>query len=282
MTAMDGGDVPRQAHDGIIVCSDRRLRPALDRLYNNGRRVIVSTAGADVRSVAATVRALTGRGVRRWTVLTHTDSSDIAKGCGWAARLEVEVQAKLQKTPLPHYYIDPEVTDHFISIGATDRVAIESQNLSVQNAALRELLASPRAHVEPGTILDTSTIFTEDLLGHVLVVTTPSAHKYSSLIAPLNEHGSSAVDRYNTYYAQVTHLSEAIANARLFTTLLHIKDVRLVPIGHAEHRMMTEWLGRLKQEPFMRGVGATLVPLRDHHGRLGLLAHDGRRRLGRR
>src|SRR5580704_9328300 len=66
---MDRDALLDRAHEGIIVCSDRRLRPTLDRLYNNGRRVIVSTGGANVASVSDTVRDLTARGVKRWTVL---------------------------------------------------------------------------------------------------------------------------------------------------------------------------------------------------------------------
>src|SRR5580692_5126815 len=45
---MDSDALLDSVHEGIIVCSDRRLRPTLDRLYNNGRRVIVSTGGANV------------------------------------------------------------------------------------------------------------------------------------------------------------------------------------------------------------------------------------------
>ena len=98
---MDRNALWDRVHEGIIVCSDRRLRPTLDRLYNNGRRVIVSTGGANVASVSDTVRELTARGVRRWTVLAHTDTTDIAKGCRWVGQAAVEVQAKLAGTKLP-------------------------------------------------------------------------------------------------------------------------------------------------------------------------------------
>ena len=56
---MDTNALSDRVHEGIIVCCDRRLRPTLDRLYNNGRRVIVSTGGANVASVSDTVRELT-------------------------------------------------------------------------------------------------------------------------------------------------------------------------------------------------------------------------------
>ena len=58
---MDRNALLDRVHEGIIVCSDRRPRPTLDGLYNNGRRVIVSTGGANVASVSDTVRELTAR-----------------------------------------------------------------------------------------------------------------------------------------------------------------------------------------------------------------------------
>jgi len=250
----------------------------VDRLYNNGRRVIVSTAGADVAAVADTVRGLTAHGVKRWMVVTHTDSTDLAKGCGWAARLEVELQADLQKATQPFRYIERAEAEHFIKLGYTTRADIEDHNLEVQTASLKTVLAGTRAYVERGATLDTSTMFTDDLLTHVLIITPPSVVKYSSLIGPLSRHGSSSVGPYNTYYSQVGLLKEAMADARLLTAAFHIKDVRLVALNDKDHEMMTRWKQRLEAEHFMRGVGLTLVKLhhRHHGGLTSIRAHHER------
>ncbi|HTW08787.1 MAG TPA: hypothetical protein VME46_14825 [Acidimicrobiales bacterium] len=278
---MEAGHLPQRVHEGIIVCSDRRLRPALDGLYNNGRRVIVSTAGSDVQAVAETVRHLTSQGVKRWTVLTHGDSADASKGCGWAGRLEFEIRAELDKVPLPLKYIEPSQVARFIGLGHTTRAAIENHNLEVQKSALKAILAGTGGAVEHGAVLDTATMFTDDLLTPVLVITTPSTVKYSALIAPLNAHGGSSVNRYNTYYSQVGHLKEARADARLFVALFHIRDVRLVSLTDAEHQVMAQWKARLAEEPFMRGVGLTHVALHHQHGGLSsVLPHSRSPREG--
>lgn len=246
-------------HEGIIVCSDRRLRATVDRLYNNGRRVIVSTPGADVTAVEATVRGLTARGVRRWAILPHTDTEDVTKGCGWAARLEVEVRAALEGARAPVRYIDKEQVREFAALGFTSRREIEDHNLEVQTAALRKVLEHSKAQVERGATLDTSTMITDDTLSHVLVVTVPSALKYSSLVSALNSGGGSPVGRHNTFYLQVGHFDEVVRGARLLVSTLAIKDVRLLRLGTADKATMNLWKDKLQSEPFMRGVSLTLV-----------------------
>ena len=61
--------------------------------------------------------------------------------------------------------------------------------------------------------LDTSTMFTDDVLPHVLVITGPSALKYSSMTAALNAKGGNRVGSYNTFYSQVSHFREAVVDA---------------------------------------------------------------------
>jgi hypothetical protein len=254
---MDRNTLSARVHEGIIVCSDRRLRPTLDRLYNNGRRVIVSTGGANVASVSETVRGLTARGVRRWMVLSHTDTTDVAKGCRWVGQAAVEVQATLAGTKLPQRYIDPAQVDRFIKRGYTTRELIEEHNLEFQTEALRALLSGTRAHVERGASLDTSTMFTDDVLPHVLVITGPSALKYSSMMTALNANGLSPVGSYNTFYSQVSHFQEAVVDARVFTGALHVKDVRLLYLSKSDRHHMARWKSGLESERFMKGISLT-------------------------
>jgi hypothetical protein len=199
-------------------------------------------------------------------VLSHTDTVDIANGCGWAGRLEVELQAGPDRAVLPERYIGAATAEQFAKRGYTTRSLIEGHNLEVQTAALRAVLEGTQAHVERGTTLDTSTMFSDDLLGHVLVITSPSVVKYSSLIGVLNAHGSSSVGPYNTYYSQVGHIAEAMADAKLFTGALHVKDVRLLALSDEDHEKMARWKATLGSETFMKGIGLTLVVPRSHSG----------------
>jgi hypothetical protein len=254
---MDKNALSDRVHEGIIVCSDRRLRPTLDRLYNNGRRVTVSTGGANVASVSDTVRELTARGVKRWTVLAHTDTTDIAKGCRWVGQAAAEVQAKLAGTKLPQRYVDPAQVDRFIHHGYTTRELLEEYNLEFQTEALRGLLEGTGAHVEHGTTLDTSTMFTDDVLPHVFVITAPSALKYSSMKSALNARGGSPVGSYNTFYSQVSHFQEAVVDARIFTGPLQVKDVRLLYLSRSDRHHMARWKSGLESDRFMKGVTVT-------------------------
>jgi len=251
---MDRNTLSARVHEGIIVCSDRRLRPTLDRLYNNGRRVIVSTGGANVASVSDTVRELTARGVRRWTVLAHSDTTDPAKGCRWVGQAAVEVQATMAGTKLSQRYIDPAQVDRFIQRGLTTKALLDEHNLEFQTEALRALLAGTGAHVEHGAALDTSTMFTDDVLPHVLVITGPSALKYSSMKSALNAYGGSPVGSYNTFYSQVSHFAEAVADARVFTGPLQVKDVRILYLSKSDRRHMARWKSALESERFMKGI----------------------------
>jgi hypothetical protein len=254
---MDRNTLSARVHEGIIVCSDRRLRPTLDRLYNNGRRVIVSTGGANVASVSDTVRELAARGVKRWTVLAHTDTTDIVKGCRWVGQAALEVQAKLAGTKLPQRYVDPAQVDRFIQHGYTTRELIEEHNLEFQTQALRALLSGTGAHVERGATLDTSTMFTDDVLPHVLVITGPSALKYSSMTAALNAKGGNRVGSHNTFYSQVSHFREAVVDARVFTGPLQVKDVRLLYLSESDRHRMARWKSDLESERFMKGISLT-------------------------
>ena len=56
-------------------------------------------------------------------------------------------------------------------------------------------------------------MFTDDVLPHVLVITGPSALKYSSMTAALNAKGGNRVGSYNTFYSQVSHFQEAVVDA---------------------------------------------------------------------
>jgi hypothetical protein len=253
---MDRNSLSARVHEGIIVCSDRRLRPTLDRLYNNGRRVIVSTGGANVASVSDTVRELTARGVKRWTVLAHTDTTDIAEGCRWVGQAAVEVQAKLAGIKLPQRYVDPAQVDRFIQHGYTTRELIEEHNLEFQTEALRALVGTG-AHVEHGATLDTSTMFTDDVLPHVLVITGPSSLKYSAMKSALNAYGGSTVGTYNTFYSQVSHFREALIDARVFTGPLQVKDVRLLYLSKSDRHRMARWKSGLESERFMKGISLT-------------------------
>lgn len=261
--------LPPRVHEGIIVCSDRRLRPTLDGLYNNGRRVIVSTGGASVASVSETVRGLTARGVKRWMVLSHTDTTDIAKGCGWVAQAAAEVQALRAGTKLPQRYIDPAQVERFIQHGYTTRELIEEHNLEFQKGTLIALLAGTGAHVEHGATLDTSSMFTDDVLPHVLVITGPSVLKYSSLIIALNAGGGGRVGSYNTFYSQVSHFAEAVADARIFTGALHVKDVRLLYSSKSDRHHMARWKAALESERFMKGISVSESELSTPAGRRG-------------
>jgi len=260
---MDRDTRSARVHEGIIVCSDRRLRPTLDRLYNNGRRVIVSTGGANVASVSETVREQTARGVNRWMVLAHTDTNDMAKGCRWVGQAAVEVEAKLAGTKLPQRYVDPAQVDRFIQHGYTTTELIEEHNLGFQTEALRALLTGTGAHVEHGATLDTSTMFTDDVLPHVLVITSPSALKYSSMTRALNAHGGNRVGSYNTFYSQVSHFQEAVADARIFTGALQVKDVRLLYLSKGDRHHMARWRSGLESERFMKGISVTEVAIAD-------------------
>jgi hypothetical protein len=254
---MDRDTRSARVHEGIIVCSDRRLRPTLDRLYNNGRRVIVSTGGANVASVSETVREQTARGVNRWMVLAHTDTNDMAKGCRWVGQAAVEVEAKLAGTKLPQRYIDPAQVDRFIQHGYTTTELIEEHNLGFQTEALRALLTGTGAHVEHGATLDTSTMFTDDVLPHVLVITSPSALKYSSMTRALNAQGGNRVGSFNTFYSQVGHFQEALIDARIFTGPLQVKDVRILYLSKSDRHRMARWKSGLESERFMKGISVT-------------------------
>jgi len=258
-----------RVHEGIIVCSDGGLRPTVDRLYNNGRRVIVSTGGANVASVSETVRGLTARGVRRWMVLSHTDTTDIANGCRWTGQVAAELQATLAGTKLPQRYIDPAQVDRFIQHGFTTRDLIEEHNLEVQTGTLRALLAGTGAHIERGATLDNSTMFADDVLSHVLVITAPSALKYVSMLSALNAYGGSSVGRYNTFYSQVSSYPEAVADARVVTGALHVKDVRLLYLSKSDRHHMARWKSGLEAERFMRGISLTELELTTAAGRHG-------------
>lgn len=192
-------------------------------------------------------------------MLAHTDTTDITKGCAWAARLEVEIDAALTGAQLPVRYIGEAQVRDFAERGYTGRRLIEDHNLEVQTSALGELLAHTRAHIERGTTLDTATMHTEGNLTDVLVITVPEVAKYSSLIGALNAHGGSSVGRYNTYYLQVGHLDEVLAGAKLLISSLNIKDVRLLVVDAADKATMSHWKERLEGTVFMRGVGLTLV-----------------------
>ncbi len=254
---MDRNALSGRVHEGIIVCSDRRIRPTLDRLYNNGRRVIVSTGGANVASVGETVRGLTARGVRRWMVLAHTDTTDLAKGCRWVGQAALEVQATLAGTKLAQRYIDRAQVERFIQHGYTTRELIEQHNLEFQTEALRALLVGTGAHVDHGLSLDTSTMFTDDVLAHVLVITAPSALKYSSMKTALNAYGGNLVGSYNAFYSQVDHFAEAVTDARVFTGVLGVKDVRLLYLSRSDHQRMARWKAALGSEHFMKGISLT-------------------------
>jgi hypothetical protein len=260
---MDRNALSNRVHEGIIVCCDRRLRPTLDRLYNNGRRVIVSTGGANVASVSETVRELTARGVRRWAVLSHADMADPTKGCRWVSQAAVEVQAKLAGAKLPQRYVDPAQVDRFIEHGYTTRELIEQHNLEFQSGALTVILSGTGAHVEHGTTLDTSTMFTDDVLPHVLVITAPSALKYSLMARALNAQGDNRVGSYNTFYSQVTHFREAVIDARIFTGPLQVKDVRLLYLSKSDRHHMARWKSGLQSERFMKGVSVTEFAIAD-------------------
>jgi hypothetical protein len=254
---MDRNALSARVHEGIIVCCDRRLRPTLDRLYNNGRRVIVSTGGANVTSVSETVRELTSRGVRRWAVLAHVDTADPSKGCRWVSQAAVEVGAKLAGTKLPQRYVDPAQVDRFIEHGYTTRELIEQHNLEIQTSALTALLFGTGAHVEHSATLDTSTTFTDDVLPHVLVITAPSALKYSSMTRALNAQGGNRVGSFNTFYSQVGHFQEALIDARIFTGPLQVKDVRILYLSKSDRHRMARWKSGLESERFMKGISVT-------------------------
>jgi hypothetical protein len=260
---MDKNALSDRVHEGIIVCCDRRLRPTLDRLYNNGRRVIVSTGGANVASVSETVRGLTARGVKRWMVLAHTDTTDIARGCRWVGQAATEVQAKLAGTKLPQRYVDPAQVDRFIKHGYTTRELIEEHSLEFQTQALRALLVGTGAHVDSGATLDTSTMFTDDVLPHVLVITAPSALKYSSMTGVLNAKGGNRVGSYNTFYSQVGHFQEALVDARVFTGPLQVKDVRLLYLSRSDRQHMARWKSALESERFMKGISVNEFAVAD-------------------
>jgi hypothetical protein len=254
---MDRNALSARVHEGIIVCCDRRLRPTLDRLYNNGRRVIVSTGGANVASVSETVREQTARGVNRWMVLAHADTADPTKGCRWVSQAAVEVEAKLAGAKLPQRYVDPAQVDRFIEHGYTTKELIEEHNLEFQTEALRALLGGKGAHVEHGTTLDTSTMFSDDVLAPVLVITGPSALKYSSMRVTLNAKGGNLVGSYNTFYSQVSHFQEAVIDARVFTGPLQVKDVRLLYLSKSDRHHMARWKSGLESERFMKGISVT-------------------------
>ena len=169
----------------------------------------------------------------------------------------MELEAKLAGTKLPQRYVDPSQVDRFIQHGYTTRELIEEHNLEFQTQALGALLSGTGARVERGATLDTSTMFTDDVLPHVLVITGPSALKYSSMTAALNAKGGNRVGSYNTFYSQVSHFREAVVDARVFTAVLHVKDVRLLYLSNGDRHRMAQWKSGLESERFMKGISLT-------------------------
>ncbi len=100
-------------------------------------------------------------------------------------------------------------------------------------------------------------MFTDDVLPHVLVITGPSALKYSSMTAALNAKGGNRVGSYNTFYSQVSHFQEAVVDARVFTGALHVKDVRLLYLSKSDRHRMARWKSGLESERFMKGISLT-------------------------
>jgi hypothetical protein len=106
-------------------------------------------------------------------------------------------------------------------------------------------------------------MFTDDVLPHVLVITSPSALKYSSMTRALNAHGGNRVGSYNTFYSQVSHFQEAVADARIFTGALQVKDVRLLYLSKGDRHHMARWRSGLESERFMKGISVTEVAIAD-------------------
>ncbi|HTV12059.1 MAG TPA: hypothetical protein VME20_09365 [Acidimicrobiales bacterium] len=252
-------DLAARTSEGILTCSDRRLRTTLDRLYNDGRRVIVSTPGANVGAVSKTLEDLIGQGTKRWVVLSHTDSVDRSNGCGWAARLEMELAAGQDRSTVHARYIGAATLEKFAQLGCTTRADIEGANAAVQAAALQEILAGSGGRAERSLTLDTAYIVTDQLMAPGLVVTLPSVVKYSSLTGRLNANGGSSLEPDNTYYLQVCHLEEALAGARLLVGAVGIKDVRLVALSEKDNELMAHWASRFQTETFMKAVGLTYL-----------------------
>ena len=84
----------------------------------------------------------------------------------------------------------------------------------------------------------------------MLVITGPSALKYSSMTAALNAKGGNRVGSYNTFYSQVSHFREAVVDARVFTAVLHVKDVRLLYLSNGDRHRMAQWKSGLESERF--------------------------------
>jgi hypothetical protein len=50
-----------------------------------------------------------------------------------------------------------------------------------------------------------------------------------------------------------------MADAKLFTGALHVKDIRLLALSNKDHEKMARWKTALGSATFMRGIGLTLV-----------------------
>jgi hypothetical protein len=100
-------------------------------------------------------------------------------------------------------------------------------------------------------------MFSDDVLAPVLVITGPSALKYSSMTVTLNAKGGNRVGSYNTFYSQVSHFQEAVIDARVFTGPLQVKDVRLLYLSKSDRHHMARWKSGLESERFMKGISVT-------------------------
>lgn len=261
MRYMDEFELQGRVERLVVSCSDRRLSEHLDSTYNDGKTVFVRTAGADVLNAEATIVELVERlGIKEITLLPHTDTSDISKGCGWAGRLAVEGAEALKGKGSGERYIGAAQVERFTRAGLVSRGKIEAGNLGVQTALLRDIL--PRRFRDiaiNGETLDTAAIPNNDELGHILVLTGPSAARYSDMAAALNKSGGARVGQYNAYYSQMNNIDGALVDARLFTGALHISDVRVLSLSPGDNELMRAWTERLRSEEFMKGLDVSLV-----------------------
>ncbi len=247
----------------VISCSDRRLSQHLDNLYADGNTFFVRTAGANVHVAARTILELADRHqISEFIVLPHTDKKDPDHlGCGAMGYVQKSLTGEM--TPEPA--IERALVSQFSGIDVSNRARLEEANLEIQLNMLRRLIPADLHIKISGSLIDTARLETRDMPHHVLVVTPPTTIGYADITKMLTRNGKHSpsngsvvttklADLSNCYYVQVSSIAEAVPDIMLFTSALHINDVRLLATEPRQKELVAGWEETLKRQPFMQAL----------------------------
>lgn len=224
----------------VISCMDRRLNMHLDRRYNDGKTFFMRNAGANVGTLADSIRdVLRKHEISSVHIATHTD-------CG---AMGVVFQA-LKEGKRFETSIHESLIKQFEGMGFRDRKELESSNGKLQVEAVRLVAGSIAVHLEP---IDVKTLGIPSEHGkHTLILTKALSVPYNDMVKSIN------TGIFDSYVIQ-GNVATMISDIRIAVTLLEIKDIRLEAFSSAEEKDMNAEMARLRREAFMRDATLSFV-----------------------